>query len=126
MFSLDLMTKREFFELFGSALGSAAEQAERTLGHSIPRDFTIELHGAGCSGKLLSIADAFDRLFLGEDTFYRIIDVSVIAISPTQTTIFVRPSSHQPSTFDNTWNQPIGSGPFKQIYAEHIRVDQPV
>jgi hypothetical protein len=36
------------------------------------------------------------------------------------TTIFMRVSGHRPDTFAKTWNQPVGSGPFKQLLPEKM------
>jgi hypothetical protein len=63
-----------------------------------------------------------DRLYLGEGRFYRIIDVAVIEIAEDYTICFVRASDHAPGTFEQTWNSPAGSGPFKQLIAKEIRV----
>ena len=46
-----------------------------------------------------------------------------MAVAPTHTDIFARVSGHAPGSFDQTWNEPPGTGPFKQLIAEHIRVD---
>ena len=116
------MQKHEFSQLFSKALEDAAAYAEERLGRAVARDFEIELHGAGHSGICLSPDEALNLLFISEDRFYRVIDVAVIEIRPTKTRIFVRPSDHTPSAFEETWNQPPGAGPFKQIYAEHFRI----
>ena len=61
------------------------------------------------------------ELFLSETEFYRIIDLAVVDISPTTTWVWARESGHRPVAFEATWNQPPGSGPFKQLIAEEIR-----
>ena len=114
------MNKSEFNQAFLSALEEAAIYAESSLGRRIPRNFVIELHGAGTSGAQMSPEDALDALFIDERRFYRIIDVAVIEVAPNQTTVFVRASGHQPAPLEQTWGG--ASGPFKQIQAEEIRL----
>jgi len=56
--------------------------------------------------------------------YHRIIDVAVIKVSRNENTIFMRASDHTPSTFDKTWNNPPGSGPFKQLISQKIEFDE--
>lgn len=116
------MEKNEFKLLFDKALNQAIEQAEKKLGQTVPKKFTIELYGAGVSKVSVDPEVAFDRIYLGPDSFYRIIDLSVIAIKGDKTIIFARISNHKPGKFEQTWNQPQGSGPFKQLLAERIEI----
>lgn len=118
------MTKNEFLSLFENALELAAKNAETFLGYAVPRTFEIEFHGLSSSSRLLSKESAFDKLYLGPDKFYRLIDISVRKISDQVCTVFLRISGHSPSAFDQTWNQPIGSGPFKQLLATQIEVEK--
>ena len=69
------MQKNEFRQLFAEVLQEAAAHAEECLGRVVTRDFEIELHGAGYSGVRLSPEEAFEQLFIGEDRFFRVIDV---------------------------------------------------
>jgi hypothetical protein len=117
-----LISKKQFSLLFANALEIAAIQAEKQLNRAISHHFEIELHGAGKSGFIVSPIEAIDLIFLGEDRFYRIIDIAVIAVYPSKTRIFMRISNHTPSRFEDTWNQPSGTGPFKQIVTDQIRV----
>jgi hypothetical protein len=39
----------------------------------------------------------------------------VLRVTGEVTTIFMRVSGHPPDTFEKTWNQPVGNGPFKQL-----------
>jgi hypothetical protein len=117
------MTREEFGRLFESALDAAAAHAEASLNRKIPRHFRISLHGAGHIGeRVMDVKGAADALYLGENRFYRIIDVSVVEVSGDMSTVFVRASAHQPGSFQETWNNPPGSGPFKQIWAQEIKV----
>ncbi len=116
------MTKDEFKELFDGALKSAAAHAEQRLNRQLPTDFQIMLHGAGHRGDLLSPSEAVDALFLGENKFYRVIDVAVVAVSDQFTRVFVSASGHEPGSFEQTWNEPPGSGPFKQVFSKEIEI----
>lgn len=117
------MTFDEFIGLFQSALDTAIKNAERLLQRKLPQEMKIILHGAGHTGDVMDSLSAAKKLYLGEDRFYRIIDVSVIRLNPNAVTIFVRASSHTPGTFSETWNSPPGSGPFKQLIAKEIEIE---
>lgn len=116
------MNKDSFKSLFEKSLEAAAIHAESKLERSVPRTFEVELHGGGYSGILLTPDETLEILYLGEDRSYRIIDIGVIAIFTSHTRVFVRISAHTPSTFDKTWNQLLGNGPFKQILAQELSV----
>jgi hypothetical protein len=123
------MTKQEFGRLFQSALDAAALDTEAKLGRQLPHRFRIRLFGAGHSGDLLSPESALDALYLGEHRFYRVIDVGTIEVGDECLTIFVRASAHTPGSFEQTWNDPPGSGPFKQLGTAQdleIALEQPV
>lgn len=92
------------------------------MNRPVPNDLQISLHGAGHAGDLLSPSEALDELFPDENKFYRIIDVAVIAVSDQFTRVFVRASGHEPGSFEQTWNDPPGSGPFKQIISKEIKL----
>jgi len=117
------MTFEEFNKLFYEALHTALKNAEEQLQKKIPLNMEVALHGAGHSGELIDPLTAAKELYLGEEKFFRIIDVAVVKVSHNKTTIFVRASAHEPSTFDQTWNNPPGSGPFKQLLPTDIKVD---
>jgi hypothetical protein len=113
------MTKAEFRELFLRALNVAADNAAAKLAEPVPRSFLLELHGAGCAGRIVNVDEALARIYLGDDRFYRIIDLAVTQVRLGETVIFTRVSGHQPADFDHTLD-PSGLGPFKQILAEHV------
>jgi hypothetical protein len=113
------MTKSKFRSLLMEALDRAAACTEARLARPIPRSFLIELHGAGSPGQTVSIDAALNRLYLGSDRFYRIIDVAIKKLLPRKSVAFVRVSGHSPTNFDETWN-PADLGPFKQIIGETI------
>ena len=114
------MQKHEFKQLFLKALEEAAAYADECLGKSVARDFEIEFHRAGHSGSVLSPEEAFDLMYISEDRFYKIIDVAVIDVQPNKTRVFICLSGHSPGAFEETWNQPPGVGPFKQLRAAQI------
>ena len=113
------MTKQGFHILFSRALSAAAREIEARLGREIPHSFRIELHAPRSQGRLVSMEEAVDELYLGEDRFYRIIDVAIRRLLPTQTVVFVRVSGHAPAPFNQTWD-PNDLGPFRQIFAQTI------
>ena len=67
----------------------------------------------------MSVDQALDELYLGRDSFYRIIDVAVRRVSLGECLAFVRVSGHLPVPFSGTWD-PSAMGPFKQIAAQTI------
>lgn len=113
------MIKSDFRQLFLSALTTAAENAEKKIAHAIPRSFVVELHAPDSPGLRVSFDEALVQLYLGDDRFYKIIDVGVKELLPRETIVFVRVSGHQPTGYDGTWD-PSGSGPFKQIVAAEL------
>jgi hypothetical protein len=116
------MTRDTFKTLFESALEVAAENADKKLGRSVPRVFEIEMHGLAPHARTLTKEHALDEVYIASDRFYRIIDLAVRRVSKDVTTVFMRVSGHSPGSFADTWNQPIGSGPFKQLLADEIEV----
>ncbi len=116
------MTEEEFRLLFERALEIATENAEKQMGWLVPRSFGIEMLGVGPHPKTMKKDDAFEAIYLGPDRFYRIIDVSVFRVSKDVSTVFIRISGHSPGSLNETWNQPPGSGPFKQLLATKVAV----
>ena len=113
------MIKEELRVVFEHALEVAAKNAETKLGRSVPHTFEIEMQGSPM--RLLQKDEAFDAIYLGPDLFYRIIDLAVIRVSKDTSTVFMCVSGHKPGAWDQTWNQPTGCGPFKQILANKIK-----
>lgn len=118
-----MMTKRRFRTLFLKALATAAEAVHTRAIGPASRAFVIELHGAAATGECMSVDQAVDRLYLGDDKFYRIIDVAVRARAADKIIAFVRVSGHQTGAFDQTWD-PSNLGPFKQILAQAVEEQQ--
>lgn len=114
------MTRDAFKLLFRSALETAAGNADKKLGRAVPRAFEIEMHGLAPAARRLTVDQAFNEIYLGPDRFYRVIDLAVLRVTGEVTTIFMRVSGHPPDTFERTWNQPAGTGPFKQLLSDKI------
>jgi hypothetical protein len=113
------MTKSEFRELFQQVLNVAANNAEAKMAKPISRSFLIKLHAFGYDDRLISIDEAIDKIYLGSDCFYRIIDVAIEEVLPKESVAFVRVSGHSPDALSTTWD-PAGSGPFKEIVFDKI------
>lgn len=70
--------------------------------------------------RILTLETAVDEVYLGPDLYYLIIDLAVIRVSNESSTVFMRPSGHTPGPWSQTWNQPTGMGPFKQLLSDEI------
>jgi hypothetical protein len=114
-----MMTRGDFRRLLQEALSLAADNAEAKLKKSIPRSYLIRLHAFGYDDRLVSIDDALDKLYLGGERFFRIIDVAIAEVRSDASVVFVRPSGHEPDAWRTTWD-PSSSGPFKQIIFDKI------
>jgi len=115
------MSRREFELLFRRKLDEARELAEAKLGRPLPSNLGVLRGSPKSDGRRISVEEAMSELFLSETEFYRIIDLVVVEVSATTTWVWARESGHRPAAFEATWNQPPGSGPFKQLIAEQIR-----
>ncbi len=116
------VSKEQFTNWFVAALEQAAINAEEYLGVSrIPRNFLIDLH-AGPKGEIHSIDEAVDKLYIGNDLSWLIIDVAVQRIEGDNTTVFVRPSGHDPEPWPSTWKFDEGKGPFNQMIYQGIEI----
>jgi len=117
------MSKDEFRLLFKDALEIAAKNADKQLGRPVPRSFLIEFHGLASRSRVLQEDEALEAIYLGPDRFYRVIDVAVRSVSKDACTLFMCISGHSPGSFNETWNQPPGMGPFKQLRASQIKLE---
>lgn len=118
------MNFKDFKILFIRSLEIAVANAEEELGKPISRTYEVMLYGAGHSGDILDVDTAVKEIYLDERKFYRVIDVAVQRVSPKGTRLFMRVSGHKPVPFEQTWNTPEGSGPFKQIMAQIAQFDE--
>jgi hypothetical protein len=114
------MTKETFRGLFQAALEAAASNADEQLGRRVSRNFRIRF-GEPKARPWIDPDTALDRLYLGANRFYLIIDVAVVEAAGDWTAVYVRPSGHRPGSFEQTWNDPPGSGPFKQLVTGTIK-----
>jgi len=109
-----MVAREDFRRLLQEALSLAANHTEAKLQKSISRSYLIRLHAFGYDDRLVSIDDALDKLYLGGERFFRIIDVAIAEVRSDASVVFVRPSGHEPDVWGTTWD-PSSCGPFKQI-----------
>jgi hypothetical protein len=108
------MTKSEFSRL----LVDNVERAVRlwNVDRKTPGEWSFELSGLGADPRvLLGLSDVIDKLYIAENTFFRIIDIGIKRLAPGGYSVFVRPSGHAPGAWSDTWNTPKGNGPFKVL-----------
>ncbi|WP_298019056.1 hypothetical protein [uncultured Parasphingopyxis sp.] len=99
------MKRKQFGELFTRAISNAITAAG--LDESLFAD-EVELHLEGRHN--LDVQTAISRLFLADDRFFKIIDVSVHPRRSNQ--IFVGVSGHEPGPWSETY-APDELGPYK-------------
>jgi hypothetical protein len=104
---------REFRRVFDATLEAAARAAEHFLGQPVPRNFIITLSGAARSDGPGDVEAAFDKLYLGDEEFFAMIDVFIRALRDDFLELEMRVTGHEPVPFERTWNRPLGAGPFK-------------
>ena len=105
------MNKEGFKRLFSKKVKEALNNARLTK--TEPSIIVYELHGAGSRGETLLLEELLDKIYIDSEHFFRIIDIGVLASSKDCIKVFVRLSDHKPSSFEETWNNPPGNGPFK-------------
>lgn len=112
------MTKEEFRCIYMKALDAAVNDVKARCHCSVisPKIF-IELHGAGSAGDMIDIDQAFDRIFISDSEFYKIVDLAVKKCESEKTVVFMRISDHGLGKFDQTWS-PDDFGPFKILEAD--------
>jgi hypothetical protein len=115
------MDKESFKKLFIDSVREAIRRARGIVDVQFD-SFDIELHGRGISGRIATVSEALERIYINEHSFYRVIDIGVKALHKGKWVIFVRISGHPPASFAETWNTPEGNGPFKVIDPLHIEV----
>lgn len=108
------MNYSDFSVLFYRVIEQAVQQAEAQFSIQLPKSRMVEFHGFGLSGDKISLAAALEKVYLGDDLFFVLIDVVVIAYSDNAAYIFMRISGHPPvDKFEKTYNSAIGLGAFK-------------
>ena len=100
-----MMNLQEFTARLCEAMNDAA--ANYGVAEILP-DAIVELHLEGTYD--CSVAETAERLFLGEDRFYKCIDVSVHP-SRGPDVFFVRASGHEPGPWEASLH-PKTTGPF--------------
>jgi len=113
------VTKDDFRKLFQLALNTAANNVDKHVDIPVVRSFLIDLHVPGVSGHAVSFEEALDQLYLGDNFFYKIIDVAIKELRPRESVVLVRASEHPPTDFDKTCD-PAGLGPFKHVLAARV------
>jgi len=113
------MNKDEFAIRFRAELDSAADAVEHELGGRVARAYDIA-YGDPRQRPLIDVEGAIEMLARDAPRFPRIIDISVVGLRDGATLVFVRPSGHTPSTWEETWNVPPGRGPFKTLVASEV------
>lgn len=109
------MDREKFKKMFLLKAEEALSLGREKAGGKLPATFKVEMHGAGVSGGLMTADEAVNLMYLGDETFYRIIDIGFKGVNNENCILFVRISGHPPAEFGKTWNIPAGSGPFKVL-----------
>jgi hypothetical protein len=105
------LTRLEFADLLKEHVSVALKAAR------VPEPMELEflVHGGGVTERRLPFDELAEVLFVSEDLFYRVITIGVKSIEGTRCEMFIGISEHPPGPFDETWNQPAGSGPFHVV-----------
>lgn len=69
----------------------------------------------------MSVSETLDKIYLGREKCYKIIDVAIKEILRGKVVAFVRVSGHAPVGYGETWD-PSALGPFKDIIVEDLVV----
>jgi hypothetical protein len=111
---------RDFTVRFKRELDAATSDAEGRLGGHAVRNYKIAF-GDPRERKLIGIESAVGRLLKDAPLLPPIIDISVLEFRNDCTVVFVRPSSHHPVPWAETWDLPAGRGPFKVLVAKGVK-----
>ncbi len=101
----------EFTNLFDAALKLSLESAEKAQGCRMDTPTAFEVHAPNSSEELVGKQEAIKLIYIGENEFFKIIDISVIERDG-QFVGFVRVSGHRPVSVEETYD-PSDLGPFK-------------
>lgn len=113
------MTKFEFGQLFQRCIERSATVTEETFGRKIPRNYLFECHFREYAGAHIGFSEVLDNIYIDGEHFYVIIDVAIMGVRDDVSLVFVRPSGHQPTSFDKTW-LPNDLGPFKILISKEL------
>lgn len=109
------VTKEALQQLLEQCMVITVEEVQKQIAEPLPTHLYVGLEAFGQQGKELSLDEVLSFLYR-DGTFPRIIDVAVRGIRKGRTFIWIRPSGHiYVSDFAQTWNHPVGMGPFKNI-----------
>ncbi len=112
---MQTVTKEAFAELFQQCIAMALEETQKQVADPLPKELYLGLEAFGQHGKALSMEEVLSLLYR-DGTFPRIVDIAVRGIREERTFIWIRPSGHAyVKDFTQTWNTPVGMGPFKRI-----------
>jgi hypothetical protein len=115
----------EFRRVFDATLEAAARAAEHFLGQPVPRNFVITLSGAARSDGPVDVDTAFDKLYLGDEEFFYLVEVIIkeFRAGDDYLRLWMLVSHHRPVSFEKTLNRPPGAGPFTIISARNSMHD---
>ena len=71
----------------------------------------------------ISVNDAASHLYVNAHKFHKVINVGLFAVTQGCLRFVVVKTGFQPVVWDQTWNQPAGWGPFKEIIFDSIEVE---
>lgn len=117
------MDRTEFRQLFEKALEEAAQKAEQKHNVQVPRNYKLYLLDRGLKFGIMSIGQILSLLYINENEFYVVVDISVDGINLEEnfSLVSIRPSGHTPVEFSKTWNYSIGLGPFKTLVISELK-----
>jgi hypothetical protein len=77
------------------------------------------LHALGNHDRLISLDDALDKVHLGGDRFFRIIDIAIGEVRSDASVAFLRPSGHPPagSLVGKVSSSPLAQDRLSGVYA---------
>jgi hypothetical protein len=112
---MSTVTKEVLQQLLEKGIALAVGEAQKEIADPLPTQVYLGLGAFAQQGKELSLDEVLSFLYR-EGTFPRIVDLAVRGIKDGRTFIWIRPSGHAyVDDFAQTWNTPVGMGPFKSI-----------
>jgi hypothetical protein len=112
---MSIITKEALKQLLEKCITTAMYEVQEGISDPLPAQLYLGLEAFGQQGKELSLDEVLSFLYR-DGTFPRIVDIAVRGIRDGRTFIWIRPSGHAyVSDFAQTWNTPVGMGPFKSI-----------
>jgi hypothetical protein len=112
---MSTVTKEALQQLLEKGITLAVGEAQKEIADPLPAQFYLGLGAFAQQGKELSLDEVLSFLYR-DGTFPRIVDIAVRGIKDGRTFIWIRPSGHAyVDDFAQTWNTPVGMGPFKSI-----------